>query len=237
VTNAEYRLFGCEGLVCINPDFYGMNKNQWFSALIPNGVDAERFKNGKSNRLQFGLPADRTIVLMVSALIPSKRVDVAIEVVSRVPDVHLSVAGDGPMRASILAKAQQLLPDRFTNLTLTAKEMPDLYRSADLFLHMSLEESFGNVFLEAMASGLPVIAHDSPRLRWIIGDNGQLLNTQNVDEVANCIARAGPPAAEHGEALQAAASKFDWSKIAIEYERFFRQVIDRSRGRNTGLPA
>lgn len=231
-TDAEYRLFGCEGLVCINPDFYNSNKDRWFSALIPNGVNIEKFKAGKLKRERFGLPAERIIVLMVSALIPSKRVDVAIEVVSRVPNAHLVVAGDGPMRASILASAQRLLPDRFTKLTLNAQEMPDLYASVDLFLHMSLEESFGNVFLEAMASGLPIIAHDSPRLRWIIGDKGELLNTHNIDEVVGGITRASSPSLVRREALRAAASKFDWSKIAIEYEQFFHQVINRSNSRN-----
>src|SRR3546814_15025804 len=53
--------------------------------------------------------------------------------------------------------------------------MPALYRSADVFLHMSLLESFGNVFIEAWASGLPVIGHDTERLRWILGAESQLL--------------------------------------------------------------
>src|SRR3546814_15446020 len=53
--------------------------------------------------------------------------------------------------------------------------MPALYRSADVFLHMSLLESFGNVFIEAWASGLPVIGHDTERLRWILGAESQMI--------------------------------------------------------------
>ena len=234
---AEYGLFNCEGLVCINPDFYEMNKSRWFSALIPNGVDAERFRAGKPKRGEFGLPENCIIILMVSALIPSKRVDEAIIAVSRVPSVHLAVAGDGPMRDGILIRAQKLLPGRFTSLNVASAQMPDLYRSADIFLHMSFEESFGNVYLEAMASGLPIIAHDSPRLRWIMGEEGHLLDTQNIEDVANCIACATPLTLGQRVRLQASASRFNWSKIALDYERFFRQVIDRSKSRDTPLGA
>jgi glycosyltransferase involved in cell wall biosynthesis len=68
--------------------------------------------------------------------------------------------------------------------------MPALYRSADVFLHLSKEESFGNVFLEAMACGLPIVGHDSPRLRWIVGDDEFLLDTESLPEVASAIERA-----------------------------------------------
>src|ERR1017187_479313 len=70
--NSEYRFFGCEGLVCTNPEFYERNEHRWRCRLIPNGVDCNRFSPGPSRRQQFGLPTDRLVVLMVSALIPSK---------------------------------------------------------------------------------------------------------------------------------------------------------------------
>src|SRR5262249_45228543 len=115
--NSEYRFFGCDGLVCTNPDFFDRNKERWRCRLIPNGVDCDRFRPGTDRRQEFGLPADRLVVLMVSALIPSKRVDIGIEAVSRIPDAHLVVAGDGPLRATIDAKAAQLLPGRLTRLS------------------------------------------------------------------------------------------------------------------------
>src|SRR3546814_9718784 len=71
--------------------------------------------------------------------------------------------------------SSDLLPGRFRRLSLAAADMPALYRSADVFLHMSLLESFGNVFIEAWASGLPVIGHDTERLRWILGAESQML--------------------------------------------------------------
>ena len=77
---------------------------------------------------------------MVSALVPTKQVGLGIEAVSKIPDAHLVVAGDGPLRDAINANASQLLPGRFTRLTLPSGKMPDLYRSADVFLHLATEE-------------------------------------------------------------------------------------------------
>ena len=160
--DSEYRLFGCEGLVCTNPDFYERNRTRWRCRVIPNGVDIKRFHPGAVERQEFALPANRLIVLMVSALISSKRVDAGIEAVSRIPDAHLVVAGDGPLRQAINAKAARLLPGRFTQLSVAPERMPQLYRSADIFLHLCKEEAFGNVFVEAMACGLPVVGHEVP---------------------------------------------------------------------------
>jgi glycosyltransferase involved in cell wall biosynthesis len=44
--NSEFRFFGCEGLICTNPDFYERNNARWRCQLIPNGVDYDRFQPG-----------------------------------------------------------------------------------------------------------------------------------------------------------------------------------------------
>ena len=156
---SEYRFFGCDGLVCTNPEFYERNKNRWRCQLIPNGVDCDRFKPGAAQRQEFELPANQTIVLMVSALVPNKRIEAGIDAVSRIPGAHLVVAGDGPLREAVDACAARLLPDRFTRKLVPPEQMPKLYQSADVFLHLCKDKSFGNVFLEAMACGLPIVAH------------------------------------------------------------------------------
>ncbi len=117
-TQSEFRFFGCDGLVCTNPDYYERNKDRWNCKLIPNGIDCARFQPGPPQRAAFGLPSERLIVLMVSALIPTKRVECGIEAVSRIPGAHLVVAGDGPLRSTIENTAAHLLPGRFSLLSL-----------------------------------------------------------------------------------------------------------------------
>jgi glycosyltransferase involved in cell wall biosynthesis len=225
--NAEYRFFSCDGLVCINPDYYERNRAKWNCALIPNGADLSKFAEGSSDRAKFGLPADRPIVLMVSALIDTKRVLDGIVAVGRHSTAHLVVAGDGPLRDEAAKLVAQHLPGRFTRLTLTAGDMPDLYRAADAFLHMSLFESFGNVFVEAMACGLPVVGHDTPRLRWIVGDQQVLCDTENPAALDAAISEA---LGKGRGAIPERVKDFAWDKIGAQYGAFLQRLIAARSG-------
>lgn len=226
----EYRYFGCDGLVCINPDYYEQNSREWNCRLIPNGVDLQRFSIGPADRQRFSLPTDRLVVLMVSALIPSKRVGAGIAAVSKMPNAHLVVAGDGPLRAEIDNLANALLPGRFIRLTVPPSDMPLLYRSADVFLHLSLMESFGNVFVEALATGLPIVGHDSPRLRWIVGDREHLVDTQNAEAVVDALNLAAGQPEEKRVQRRVIAERFSWDSIARQYEAFLQELhVDPKR--------
>lgn len=229
--NREHRFFGCDGLVCTNPDFYQRNASRWRSALIPNGVDTERFRPGPAVRDEFGLPADKAIVLMVSALISSKRVEMGIAAVSKIPDAHLVVAGDGPLRKAIEDQAAALLPGRFTRLSVSPDRMPSLYRSADVFLHLSKDEAFGNVFIEALACGRPVVAPDITRYRWIVGNDEFLVDSEDADTVAGGIRQALSDA-PRPEQRAAKVQAFSWTNIASKYQKFLTEVI-ASRCDNT----
>jgi glycosyltransferase involved in cell wall biosynthesis len=226
--NAEYLLFSCDGLVCINPDYFDRNKVDWRCCLIPNGVNTNAFTPGPSQRMEFGLPSDRLVILMVSALISTKRVECGIEVARLIPDAHLVVAGDGPLRANIEVMARRELPGRFSRLSITAARMPTLYRSADVFLHLSKEEAFGNVFVEAMACGLPVVAHDSPRTRWIVGEDEYLADTDDVAAVARQIQRAHASGQNEQTGRVMRAQGFSWPTVSRSYLRFFAEVIAAS---------
>ena len=221
---SEFRSFGCDGLVCTNPDFFERNRDRWRSALIPNGIDLHRFTPGPGDRARFGLPGDRPVVLMVSALIPTKRVADGVRAVAALPDAHLVVAGDGALRDEVDALAARMLPGRFSRLAVAPADMPALYRSADVFLHLSLLESFGNVFVEAMASGLPIVGHDTPRLRWIVGDDEPLVDTERPETVTAALAGA-LAAAPSAAADPARAERFGWDRIGAAYRDFIAGLV------------
>jgi glycosyltransferase involved in cell wall biosynthesis len=225
VSRSEDRFFGCDGLVCINPDFFERNKEYWNCRLIPNGVDCDRFQPGPARREEFGVPENRFVVLMVSALAATKRVEIGIEAVGRIPDAHLVVAGDGPCRNKIASVAAELLPGRFTRLSIPSERMPALYHSSDVLLHCSKDEPFGNVFVEAMACGLPIVAHDMLRVRWIVGDDEFLVDTNDVAAVAKAIQRAGRSGSDGRKRRIDRAKNFSWKEIAKEYRQFFGDII------------
>jgi len=223
---SEYRLFGCEGLICTNPDFYERNRARWHCRLIPNGVNCEHFKSGSSQNKMFGLPSDRLIVLMASALISTKRVEAGIDAVSRIPHAHLVVAGNGPLRQAVEGRAARLLPGRFTLLSVPAERMPALYQSANVFLHLSKEESFGNVFLEAMSCGLPVVAHDSSRVRWIVGNDDFLVDTDDPESIVAAIVAASNAQPTKQSKRNERVASFSWTKIGKMYRDFLEEVCN-----------
>lgn len=221
---SEYRLFSCDGLVCTNPDYLARNRDRWRCALIPNGTDLQRFSPGPGERERFGLPMDVPLVLMVSALIPSKRVEDGVRAASALSGTHLVVAGDGALRGQVDALADELMPGRFTRLTVAPGDMPALYRSSDVFLHLSQLESFGNVFVEAMACGLPIVGHDTPRLRWIVGNDEPLVDAMDLHAVTRAL--EGALAARAGRAgREARVDRFGWDRVGADYRAFFDTVM------------
>ena len=102
---------------------------------------------------------DKTVLLYVGRLAPEKDIDVlfkAFEVANRsCSELHLLVAGDGPMRQELQLRA----PSNVTFLGYqSGEELSRVNASADIFVCPSVTETFGNVVLEAMASSVPVIA-------------------------------------------------------------------------------
>ena len=226
----EFRFFSCEGLVCTNPLYFERNRDRWRSTLMPNGVDTDRFRPGPSDRSAFGLPADRAVVLMVSALTEGKRVLQGMKAVSRLHDPFLVIAGDGPLRADVDRLAEQILPARFLRGTFPHEQMPDLYRCADVLLHPALFESFGNVYVEALSTGLPVVANDISLTRWIFDGHGHLVDATSEEALASALksilagARTGTL-----ERAAFAAARYSWRSVARLYQSFFREVAERSR--------
>ncbi|HTP27793.1 MAG TPA: glycosyltransferase family 4 protein, partial [Anaeromyxobacteraceae bacterium] len=224
--NAEYRFFGCDGLVCTNPVYYERNRARWRSALIPNGVDATIFAPGP-RRSRFGMPHDAPVALIVSALIPSKRVLEGIRAVAQLKNLHLLVAGDGDLRAEVDALGGQLLGSRFRRVTVSHAEMPDLYRAADVLLHMSQADPSPLAYIEAIATGLPVVAHDEPVTRWTFEDAAFLVDNSNLSNVVAALDRALRSTSPDQVAARRSLveRRFTWSAIAQSYAEFFEEVL------------
>jgi glycosyltransferase involved in cell wall biosynthesis len=223
----EYRAFRCDALVCTNPVYYERNRHRWRSALIPNGIDAGRFMPGPARKREFGVPDRAPLVVMVSALAENKRILTAMRALARLPDVHMIVAGDGPLREAVDTLAAQELPGRFQRMVLDSARMPDLYRSADVVLHTSLWESFGNVYIEALACGTPVVAHRYEVSEWIVGVNEPgLVDTEDETAIAAAVERAlSLDRASTVARASAVAQRFAWSTLGTQYQQFFDAVV------------
>ncbi len=224
---SEYCFFSCDGLVCTNPEYMERNSSRWRSRLIPNGVNVSMFKPGSPDRAAHGLPPDAKIVLMVSALIPSKRVADGIRAVAQLRGCHLLVCGDGPEREAIRSLGTELLGERFQLRQVPRALMPAVYQCADVFLHMSIVEASANAYIEALATGLPVVTHDRQVTRWTLEDSGVLVDTTDLSRVGSAITQAfgmkNP--ADINARRQLAERRFSWDTLALQYRDFFSDIV------------
>jgi glycosyltransferase involved in cell wall biosynthesis len=223
----EYRLFSCDGLVCTNPQFFERNRDRWRCELIPNGVDPARFTGVAGDRTKFGVPAGAPLALMVSALIPSKRVLDGLRAAADIPGLHLLVLGDGEQREEVDALGRKLMPERYRRMTVPYDQIAAVYASADVLLHMSKDESFGNIYIEALASGLPVVAHDTPVTRWILGPHAMLVDSDDPTAVTRALQESlmdNTPSAAAAR-REYAADRFAWSVVADQYARFIATLL------------
>lgn len=224
----EYRFFGCDSLVCTNPDYFERSKARWPSALITNGVDANKFHPGQAERAAFGLPEHVPLALMVSALIPSKRVTVGIKAAAAVAGLHLVICGNGPERTQAEKIAHSLMPGRVYFKQLSHEQMPAIYRAADVFLHLSLDEPFGNVYLEALATGLPIVGHDRDVTRWIVEDTATLVDSHELSQVSAGLKNALEADTEAARLARAELvnKRFQWSQIGSLYHSLIADTIN-----------
>jgi len=162
------------------------------SRVISNGVDLARFRPGPPGqriRDRYGLPAGVPVILSVGRLSPEKRAGVLLHAAARLTgEARLAIAGTGPEEAALRATAARLgLHGRARFLGhVPAADLPALYRLADVFAITSEAELQSLTTMEAMASGLPVVAADACALGELVrhGRNGFLATPGRSGEVA-----------------------------------------------------
>ncbi len=162
--------------------------------VISMGVDTRKF--GRQYRVEnyFG-QGDKKVVLFVGRLAEKKGVAYLIEAMKQI-DALLVIVGNGPLRKTLEEQAEQVGKDRIRFLgEKTHEELKKIYASADIFVAPSVtakdgdQEGLGLVLLEAMASGLPVVASKSGGITQIIkdGENGLLCEEKCVWQLAENI--------------------------------------------------
>lgn len=132
--------------------------------IFSRGVDCDRFHP------RFRRRPPMLTALHVGRMVVDKNLEALVPIFKDRNDVRLVLVGDGPEREWL----EQALPNAVFTGHLTAEELSVAYASADLFVFPSETETFGNVALEAMASGLPVVTSDKMAAQELIsnGENG-----------------------------------------------------------------
>ncbi|MDT0630182.1 glycosyltransferase family 1 protein [Rubrivirga sp. S365] len=201
--------------------------------LWPRGIELDRFSPAYRSdawRAGRGFEPSDVVVSFVSRLVKEKGIDVYVEVVRRLQasgaPVRALVVGDGPERASLEAR----LPGAVFTGHLGGVELATAYASSDVFLFPSETETFGNVTLEAMASGLAVVCADAAGSRSLVTDGvtGLLCPPRNADAFEAAVRRLlDRPAlrADLGGAARDAAGDYSWPTVLATMEDYYRGVL------------
>ncbi|MYL64834.1 glycosyltransferase [Bacillus hwajinpoensis] len=210
-------------------NFYNMH-------LWKRGVDTERFNpelrdSDMRRRLSNDHP-DKTLLLFVGRLAFEKEIDSLVPMLEQKPDAHLAIVGDGPYRSELEKNFGHLENVTFTGF-LHGEELARAYASADAFMFPSTTETLGLVILEAMASGLPVIAAESgptneqvedgsTGLLYRSGTNGNLTEVINRLQESGLLKKMSKEAYEHSR-------DYGWRGPAQQLLDFYESAIEQKQ--------
>lgn len=201
--------------------------------LWQRGVETDRFHPAHRSmewRRAHGIADDAVVVAFVSRLVWEKGLDVFADVIEalhrrNVPHRSL-IVGDGPVRDDLEAR----LPNTVFTGYLEGDALSRAYASSDVFLFPSDTETFGNVTLEAMASGLPTVCADAVGSRDLVDDGttGVLCPPGDASAFTDAVERLVTDAALRQRMCTAArdrAQTFTWDTILARMNTYYDEVL------------
>jgi glycosyltransferase involved in cell wall biosynthesis len=175
-------------------------------------------------RRELGVPDGRRLLLSVGVLDRSiKRMDALVRAVAALgaDRPHLVMLGERTDEtASLEGEARAALGDGVTLATWPRERMPAAYAAADAFALLSPREGFGMAYLEAVASGLPCVAHDNGTTRYILGPHAYLGDTMNEGVTPSLLQQALADAGNEAARVARhrwAREHFSWDALAPRY--------------------
>jgi glycosyltransferase involved in cell wall biosynthesis len=202
--------------------------------IIPSGVDLDKFKpsigkNVNYYRLLFvgRLSIQKNIPLLIKSF---KRV-----VNNGIDNISLSIVGNGEEKDRIIdiIRREKLEGKIVMHGALRGRKLHQMYKDSDIFILTSRAESFGIVLLEAMASGLPIIASNIPGIRNVV-ENGKtgLLVSPTEENFAKAIELLTSDSGLKTKLIMNGLNesrKYSWSKVAAILEGVYKEVLNENK--------
>jgi glycosyltransferase involved in cell wall biosynthesis len=209
--------------------------------LWTRGVDRSIFASRRRNlewRRSLGLGDEEVAIVFLGRLVMEKGLDIFAETIvqlrkRQVPH-RVLVIGDGPARGWF----QEALPGGIFAGFKTGAALGEALASGDVFFNPSVTETFGNVTLEAMASGLPVVAAGATGASSLVveGETGRLVPPGDAGAYAEAIAPYCTDAAlraAHGAAGEARAREYSWDAINQVVADMYIRLVESRRALQT----
>ena len=222
---------------------YLSDRGKWRE--LPFGVDTERFQPRPAPAalaVRLNLNLERPVVLFVGGMDRAhsfKGIPVFLRALALMRGNQASpqavFVGDGELLPEYMGLAGRLglAPTvRFAG-AVSDGDLPGYYNLSDLLVlpSTSANEAFGMVLLEAMASGVPVVASDLPGVRTVAADGGLLAEPGNPHDIAECLVGYFMPDNDRADwrlrVRQTALAKYAWGPIAQELDSFYSSLVRR----------
>ncbi len=235
----------CLFTFCPSPSTASMLRTQGFQRvrIWPRGVDIGSFRpelRDRSTRSTWSGGAEKVILLYAGRVSWEKNLRLLIKAYQEMDHTscHLVIVGDGPALREIKQELDGL-PVTFTGY-LQGEELASAYASADFFAFPSKTETFGQVVLEAMASGLPVVGLQAEGICDLVenGKTGFLLNITEISEqeqvtayrdLLACLVRQHELRQNMGRAAQQAATRHTWDEAMKSLLSGYTEVLEQER--------
>jgi len=180
-------------------------------------------------RAEAGMPADVPLALALGRLHPNKGFDLLLDAIAKTRDVHLWLAGDGPLRAALEQQAVELGIGERIRFLGWRDDVARLLASVDLLVSSSRHEPLGNVVIEAWSAGVPVIATatDGPAALIEPGRTGLVvpIEAYALAEAMDALAHDGDRRVRLAAAGRAAyEAEFTEAAVVTAYRRFFDRI-------------
>jgi glycosyltransferase involved in cell wall biosynthesis len=197
------------------------------------GVDVTRFNPGCRSlewRRSLGIADDEVVVTFVSRLVWEKGLDVYADVIEGLQQKGIPhrrvIVGDGPVREEL----EDRLSDTIFTGHLTGDELAQAYASCDVFLFPSETETFGNVTLEAMASGLPTVCADATGSRGLVRHEGTgfLAPSGDRETFLDYTARLVQDhdlRSKMGRAALAESAHYAWGLVLARIVKYYNEIL------------
>lgn len=201
--------------------------------VVSRGVDTKLFniaKRDTSLRSSWGATDDTKVLISVGRMAPEKNLDQVLKTYDALKSTgqafKLVMVGDGPLKEQFQKRYPEIIfPGMLSQTNLAA-----YYASSDLFIFPSQTETFGNVTLEALASGIPVLAFDCAAARdWVqTGVNGWLIAENNPEGFAAqavTVFKSKDLLDQITQSTRQQVVHLDWDQIAEQVESVFWDAI------------
>jgi len=199
----------------------------------PNGFPAPHEERGSALRDRLALGPEVPLILNVGRISFKKGLDLLLEAVGGIPDVHLALVGpddgDGTYSRLEAMRARPELAGRVHLLPPVDDRQPrELYGEADVFVLPSRNESFGMVAAEAAAAGTPVVLTDRCGVAALLGERAAVIVPPDAGRIREAIIRVlADPAlrARLAAGGREVAREVSWGSVVSEQERLYRRAI------------